>query len=79
MGLFDRPEVTILKEDSDARKYLEQLESLRTEVPEGTELAGKIDKEIAITKAGIAGEDAILFERTLTEHKRNNGTTIRSI
>lgn len=62
MGLFDKPEVTILKESSDAKTYLSQLEALQKEVKPGTDLANKIDKEIAITKAGIAGEDAIMFE-----------------
>lgn len=65
MGLFDRPEVTILKESSDAREYLEKLEALQKEVQNDindADLANRIDKEIAITKAGIAGEDAILFE-----------------
>ena len=62
MGLFEKPEVTILKESSDARKYLEQLESLQEKIPVGTELSNRIGKEIAITKAGIIGEDAILFE-----------------
>ena len=62
MGLFDKPEVTILKESSDAKMYLSQLEALQKEVKPGTDLANKIDKEIVITKAGIAGEDAIMFE-----------------
>lgn len=62
MGLFDKPEVTILKESSDAKTYLSQLEALQKEVKPGTDLANKIDKEIVITKAGIAGEDAIMFE-----------------
>ena len=62
MGLFEKPELTILKESSDARKYLEQLESLQEKIPVGTELSNRIGKEITITKAGIIGEDAILFE-----------------
>lgn len=62
MGLFDKPEVTVLKETSDARDYLEKLESLRKESDGNTELENRIDKEIAITKAGIIGEDSILFE-----------------
>ena len=62
MGLFEKTEVTIHKESSDARKYLEQLESLQEKIPVGTELSNRIGKEIAITKAGIIGEDAILFE-----------------
>lgn len=62
MGLFDRPEVVILKESSDAKTYLEELLKLQTEVKSGTELYKKIDKEIAIVKAGIIGEENILFE-----------------
>ena len=62
MGFFDKPEVTILKESSDARDYLEKLEALQKEVPQGTDLANEIDREIAFTKAGLVGEDKILFE-----------------
>jgi len=62
MSIFGKPEVVILKESSDAKNYLTQLEELQKDVPAGSELAKKIDKEIAITKAGIIGEDAILFE-----------------
>lgn len=60
MGLFSKPEVIILKETSDAKNYLEKLEQILSQA-EG-ELKEKIQKEIAITKAGIAGEDNILFE-----------------
>lgn len=60
MGLFSKPEVIILKETSNAKNYLEKLEQILPEA-EG-ELKEKIQKEIAITKAGIAGEDNILFE-----------------
>ncbi len=62
MGLFDKPEVTILKETSDAKDYLEKLETLRKEITDNTEFASKIDKEITITKAGIIGEESIMFE-----------------
>ena len=62
MGVFDKPEVTILKESSDAKAYLLKLEALQKEVPSGSDLANRIDREIAIVKAGIAGEDAIMFE-----------------
>ena len=62
MGLFDKPEVIVLKESSDAKNYLVKLEELQKTVMPGTEIGDKIDKEIAITKAGIAGEDSILFE-----------------
>lgn len=60
MGLFSRPKVVILKESSNAVEYLQQLERLRTKV--SGEAAKQIDKEIMITKAGIAGENNILFE-----------------
>ena len=62
MGLFEKPEVIVLKESSDAKDYLAKLEELQKQVEPDTELANKIDKEIVITKAGIAGEDAIMFE-----------------
>lgn len=65
MGLFSKPEVIILKETSDAKNYLEKLEQILPQA-EG-ELKEKIQKEIAITKAGIAGEDNILFELKTAE------------
>ena len=70
MGLFDKPEVTVLKETSDAKDYLLKLESLQKEVADDKELSNIIDKEIAITKAGIIGEDAIMFEL------KNSGTDL---
>ena len=70
MGLFDKPEVTVLKETSDAKDYLLKLESLQKEVADYKELSNIIDKEIAITKAGIIGEDAIMFEL------KNSGTDL---
>ena len=62
MGLFDKPEVTVLKESSDAKVYLEKLNAFQKEIVQGSDLANIIDKEIAITKAGITGEEAIMFE-----------------
>ena len=62
MGLFDTPEVTILKESSDAKRYLEELERIKDSVGSNKDAVAKIDKEIAITKAGIVGEDSIMFE-----------------
>ena len=62
MSLFSRPEVVILKESSDAREYLSKLEELQNTVKKGSQLFKKIDKEISIVKAGIIGEEAILFE-----------------
>ena len=50
----------IVGDTSDARAYLERLEKL---LPQTCgELNTKLQKEIAITKAGIAGEDNIVFE-----------------
>lgn len=60
MGFFSQPRVVVLKESSNAKEYLQQLEELRTKA--SGEAAKQIDKEIAITKAGIIGEDNILFE-----------------
>lgn len=60
MGIFTKPEVVILKGTSDAQAYLEKLELLQKKA-EGTALE-QIQKEIAITKAGIQGEENILFE-----------------
>ncbi len=60
MGIFSKPEVIILKESSDAKVYLEKLEALLPKASGDTQK--QIQKEIAITKAGIIGEDNILFE-----------------
>lgn len=62
MGLFDKPEVVILKETSDAKAYLEKLEDMRKLVPAQDDFVQKLEKEIAVTKAGIIGEDQIMFE-----------------
>ena len=60
MGIFSKPEVIILKESNSAKKYLELLEELLPKTSE--EIKSKIEKEIIIVKAGIAGENNILFE-----------------
>ena len=60
MGLFTKPEVTILKEDSDAQEYLERLESFEQTVT--GDIKKRVDQEITNTKYGIAGENQILFE-----------------
>lgn len=60
MGLFSKPEVIVLKESGNTKEYLRQLEEL-AETASG-ENAKKIAKEIAVVKAGIAGEENILFE-----------------
>lgn len=60
MGLFSKPEIIILKESNDAKNYLSKLEALLLNAPEN--IQDQIQKEIAITKAGITGEENILFE-----------------
>lgn len=60
MGLFHKPEVIVVKESSDAKQYLLRLEQLNSRAQ--GELKERIEKEILITKAGIIGEDNILFE-----------------
>ncbi len=62
MGLFSKSEVIILKESSDAKKYLEQLKELRKGIGDSSKHLSGLDKEINMVKAGIAGEDAIMFE-----------------
>lgn len=60
MGLFSDKEVIIMKDSNSAKDYLAQLEEL---LPRATGNTKKeIEKEIMITKAGIIGEDNILFE-----------------
>ena len=62
MGLFTKPEVVVLKDSCDSKEYLSKLQELRTTVPDRSVAAEKIDKEIAVTEAGIFGEDSVLFE-----------------
>ncbi len=62
MGLFSKPEVIVLKESSDARKYLSDLQELQNTIEPSSDLYKKIDREISIVKAGIIGEDNIMFE-----------------
>ena len=62
MGLFSKPEVVVLKDSCDSKEYLSKLQKLRTTVHDNSFVAKKIDKEIAITEAGIFGEDSVLFE-----------------
>lgn len=62
MGLFSKPEVVILKDSCDSKEYLAKLQELRTTVSDSSVAAEIIDKEIAITEAGIKGEDKVLFE-----------------
>lgn len=62
MGLFSQPEVVVLKDTCDSKEYLSKLQELRASVPDSSHAAEKVDKEIAVTEAGIYGEDSILFE-----------------
>lgn len=62
MGLFTKPEVVIIKESSDAKEYLKHLEELYRNEKAEEDLKKKIEKEIRYVKAGIIGEDNILFE-----------------
>lgn len=59
MSLFKK-EVIILKESNAAKEYLTGLEKLYTIAPE--KVKPLIEKEIKLTKYGIAGEENILFE-----------------
>lgn len=60
MGIFSKPEVIILKETSNAKVYLKQLEELLPNVSE--DMKQKISREMMITQIGIMGENNILFE-----------------
>ena len=60
MNFFTKPEVTVLKESSDAVMYLERLQDILPKTK--GQLRDKIQREIEITKAGIYGENIILYE-----------------
>lgn len=55
IGLFSKPEIIILKESNDAQTYLDKLKSLQ-QLASG-DLQNQIQKEIALTQAGIIGEE----------------------
>ena len=59
MGFFKK-ETIILKESTTYRDYLSKLEKLHETAPEA--LRFELEKEIKITRAGIAGADNILYE-----------------
>lgn len=62
MGLFDRiKEPVILKEDSSDKEHLSALEKLLGEVND-SKIKSAIENDIAAVKAGISGENTILFE-----------------
>lgn len=60
MAFFRAQEPVILKEGSDAKEQLATLESLRETVPRSQRRG--LDSDIRALKAGIVGEDRILFE-----------------
>ncbi len=60
MELFSKPEVCVLKESNTAETYLQKLEKLLPKAEGDT--AKAIEKEIFVTKAGIAGENTIMYE-----------------
>lgn len=61
MGLFSRVgQPVIYKESSDAKEYLKRLEELYGRASGA--LKEEIDKEMKLVKAGIVGEDQILYE-----------------
>ncbi len=61
MGLFDKiKEPIFLKEDSNSKKQLSDLQSLRQEAVD--DLAEQLDEEISKTNFGILGEDSVHFE-----------------
>ncbi len=62
MSLFSKPEIIVLKESSDSRSYLSRLEDLKERIQGSSKETKELDKEIMMVKAGISGEDAIMFE-----------------
>lgn len=60
MGIFRNSEPVILKEGSSAKAQLEALESLRGTLPSAAEK--QLEADIRALRAGIAGEERILFE-----------------
>jgi len=62
MGLFDKiKEPVVLKEDSSAAAQLKGLEELLA-ITEDAKVKSMLGNDIAALKAGIFGEDTILFE-----------------
>lgn len=59
--LFRKPRVEIIKENTTAPLYLSELESLLSQTKDEV-LINKIEKDIALIKAGIYGEESILYE-----------------
>ncbi|MEA5040608.1 MAG: NERD domain-containing protein [Clostridiaceae bacterium] len=62
MGLFDKiKEPVILKEDSEANERLHAMEQLLA-ATEDPKIKAALESDMAAVKAGISGEDAVLFE-----------------
>jgi Zn-finger domain associated with topoisomerase type I len=62
MGLFDKIKgPIILKEDSSAKNQLKALEQFLYEEND-TKIRAALERDIAVVKAGIFGEDTILYE-----------------
>ena len=59
-GFGRQGEPVFLKEDSAAREQLRQLEALHAQADE--KLRGRLEQDMRLVKAGIAGEEQILFE-----------------
>lgn len=62
MALFSKPQVTILKESSDSKEYLTRLEALYNSERGNAAFKKKIDREMQYIKAGMKGEENLLFE-----------------
>lgn len=60
MSIFSRPETVVLKEGCSSRQQLDTLEALRGTLPAAAEK--RLEDDIRNLKAGIAGEDRVLYE-----------------
>ncbi len=61
MGIFDKlREPIVLKEDSDAKKQLEQLNNYLTISPPA--IKSQIEQDIKLLQIGLYGEEAVMFE-----------------
>lgn len=61
MGLFDKlREPVVLKENSDSKKQLEQLNTYLQTAPKN--IKAQIEQDIRLLQYGIYGEDALMFE-----------------
>ena len=61
MGLFDKlREPVVLKEDSDAKKQLEQLNNCLA-ISTAT-IKPQIEQDIKLLQIGLYGEEAVMFE-----------------